>query len=63
VKAAPRARRKNGAAFIVGRFDHSSNSKNPSAIYQKAIEKHIYLLEDTTRKGRYDMGIPRAIGW
>jgi hypothetical protein len=38
VKAAPRARSKNGAAFIAGRFDHSSNSKNPSVAYQKAIE-------------------------
>ena len=55
MKAAPRARSKNGAAFIEGRFDHSSNSKNPSVAYQKAIEKRIYLLEDTTRKGRYEI--------
>ena len=55
MKAAPRVRSKNGAAFIIGRFDHSSNSKNPSVTYQKAVEKHIYLLEDTTRKCRYEI--------
>jgi hypothetical protein len=54
VKAAPRARSKNDAAFIIGRFDHS-NSKNLLVIYQKAIEKHMYLLEEATRKGRYDI--------
>jgi hypothetical protein len=36
-KAAPKARSKNSAAFIVGRFDHNNNSKN-LLVYQKGIE-------------------------